>query len=79
MNVSREGEERFGKVWMTENLAWGHGHSDSQIVETILENWIGSKDHKKNLLYPNREIGVCVMRGGDGSFWATQLSARDRY
>ncbi len=74
---STAGEGRYGLVWMTENVMWGVGYEEAGLPERIVQDWIDSPGHRKNLLRANEYIGIGVARDPDGSVWATQLSARN--
>ncbi len=73
---SDRAERRYGLIWTAENVMWGTGYAEESLAQTIVEGWIESGGHRKNLLRENTRIGVGIARGADGSVWATQLSAR---
>lgn len=73
---AQAGSERLGLDWMAENVVWGTGGSQGELADRIVQSWIDSRGHRKNLLRDNEYTGVAVARGADGSYWAAQLSAR---
>lgn len=62
--------------WTAENVMWGYGYAQEKLAGIIVQGWIDSPGHRKNLLAPNQFIGVGIAKREDGSVWATQLSAR---
>jgi len=71
-------EEGYELENLIENVMRGRGIPDSELGRRIVGSWIESGAHRGNLLAPNESIGVAVVRGADGSVYATQLSARPR-
>jgi uncharacterized protein YkwD len=67
-------ERDLGLPRVAENVMWGKGAHEAGLPDRIVQGWIGSRGHRRNLLAKHEYIGVGVVRGGDGSFWATQLS-----
>ena len=61
---------------MAENVLWGRGLRDAGLAERMVQSWISSRGHRMNLLYDNEYTGIGVVRAADGSFYASQLSAR---
>lgn len=71
-------ESRFGIAWTAENVMWGYGYEEGHLADTIVNSWIESGGHRKNLLRDNTCLGIGIVRGAGGSVWATQLSGRRR-
>lgn len=73
-----------GFSWMVgENLAWGSGSRGAPLE--IVEAWMGSPPHRRNLLNPRyREIGIGVLVGGPqqtdlpAATYTTTFGARHR-
>jgi len=73
---ARRAEEEHGLVWAAENVLRSYGHADSELAHRMVQAWIESSGHRRNLLRDNTHIGVGFFRGEGGAVWATQLSAR---
>ena len=73
---ARRAEEEHGLVWAAENVLRSYGHADSGLAHRMVQAWIESSGHRRNLLRDNTHIGVGLFRGEGGAVWATQLSAR---
>ena len=73
---AQRAESRFGLVWTAENVIWGYGYEEGRLADTIVNSWIESGGHRKNLLRDNTYLGIGIVRGAGGSVWATQLSGR---
>jgi uncharacterized protein YkwD len=53
----------LGGCWSAaENLAWGVGRRGS--VDSIFRSWMGSAEHRRNILGPYDEVGIGLRVGG---------------
>jgi len=59
-----------------ENVAYCNGYSD--IAKIIVDGWINSPGHRKNLLSNSNVCGIAVFRAENGSWYFTQLLAYKR-
>lgn len=62
----------IGMLAVSENIAVAKGMGQ-QNISSIVENWIDSRSHRKNLLGDYTHTGVAVAHAADGSVYATQL------
>ena len=67
-------ETYYGVGALHENVFWGKGFPKSQLSRVMVDGWVNSPGHRRNLLAPTSSCGVGVALGEDGLFYATQLS-----
>jgi hypothetical protein len=68
----RAGAEGYGPV-NAENIFRASGATSS---ERVLERWMGSPGHRRNLLGDHREMGIGVAPGSGGSYWVIVFGSR---
>lgn len=66
---------RFGTQGVYENVAYCGGYSEGEIPKVIVDGWINSPGHRKNLLSNSNICGIAVYRAPDGNWYFTQLLA----
>lgn len=69
-------EVSHGLSRLNENVMWGLGYEQADLAGIIVQGWIDSPGHRKNLLSDNEFIGVGISRDRGGTVWAAQVSAR---
>lgn len=67
-------ETYYGIGQLRENIYRSKGFAKSQIPQSVVQGWIDSPGHRKNLLASNSVCGIGVTVGADGQVYAAQLS-----
>lgn len=65
-------------VGFAENVGALHRVRENQIAEKMVEGWIESKGHLKNIMGDYDELGVGVTQGNDYEVFATQIFTKRR-
>lgn len=60
---------------LRENVAHGSGFARSDMSRVMVEGWIRSPGHRRNLLAKETHYGVGIAVGEDGSFYSTHVTA----
>lgn len=69
----------FDKEFFAENVANCDNYARSEVPSTIVNGWINSEGHRKNLLSPSNVCGIAAYKGLDDVWYFTQLFCRIRY
>jgi uncharacterized protein YkwD len=72
----RAGLIPWPKGYCSENVAWCSNYPRDVIGETVVNGWINSEGHKRNLLSGSTECAVAAIKGDDGYWYFTQIFAK---
>ena len=65
----------YNKQFFAENVAYCYNYERSVIAQTIVDGWIESPGHRKNLLSNSNVCAIAAYKGDDGNWYFTQLFA----
>lgn len=64
---------KLGRIRAVENVAVGYPD-----VPSVIEGWMASSGHRRNILYPYaRRMGLAQARGGKDVYWALILASEE--
>jgi len=66
-------------VWAGENIGWNNGYSDADSPIKMNEGFMGSTDHRANILQPSWTHGGVGAYGADNIMWGGKLRSPRMY
>lgn len=67
-------ESYFGIGMLRENVYWSLGRPKAELPGAIVNGWVNSPGHRRNLLAHTKECGIGVASDAEGNVYAVQLS-----
>lgn len=71
----RAGACPFSKQSFAENVAYCNNYERNEIPKIIVDGWIESPGHRKNMLSRQNCCGIAAFKGANGNWYFTQLFA----